>query len=95
MKATMTSKLEHRLQRLEQVTGHRRDEPAFIVIDSLGRPLFLSTCGFGSWCADPDTYQDSVEDLRNHPPIVIDLPRFGRRITTFETGTAVSRWERI
>ena len=95
MKATMTRKLEHRLQRLEQVTGQRRDEPAFIVIDSLGRPLFISTCGLGSWKADPDAYNETVEDLRNHPPIVIDLPRFGRRITTFETGTAVSRWERI
>ena len=95
MKATMTRRLEHRLQRLEQITGHRRDEPAFMVIDSFGRPLFIGTCGFGSWCADPDAYQETVEDLRNHPPIVIDLPGYGRHITTFETGTGVSRWETI
>jgi hypothetical protein len=91
----MTRKLEHRLQRLEQVTGQRRHRPAFIVVDSLGRPLLISTCGFGSWCADPDAYPDTVEDLRNHPPIVIDLPRYGRYITTFDTGEVVSRWETI
>ncbi len=91
----MTRKLEHRLQRLEQVTEQRCHRPAFVVADWLGRPLLISTCGSGSWRADPDAYQDTVEDLRNHPPIVIDLPRHGRHITTFETGIAVSRWERL
>jgi hypothetical protein len=46
-----------------------------------------------SYTAYGHTYPDSVEDLRNHAPIVIDLPGYGRHITTFETGTAVSRWE--
>jgi len=91
----MTRRLEHRLQRLEQVTGQRHNRPAFVLTDWLGRPVSISTCGFGSWRAAPDAYPDTVEDLRNHAPIVIDLPGRGRHITTFETGIAVSRWERL